>query len=381
MRIKSTTLLIVLFLAHASLSVGVSRTVSAATSEYTITDIGTLVGQSDGQFDVLEQVIPTAMTNSGLVVANGISSSDSGWSVPFASEGGSVKRFGREKAISHAYDVNEQGIVVGETTDRGDTELTNIRPVVWNGSELTELPTLGGATGSARAINDQGAVVGYSAVSPESGGGLHATYWEGGQVFDLGTLGGESSIAHDINESGVIAGAAVRTAIRTRPVVWQNGVIRELPLPEFWVAGEALAINDNGVIVGGGYREFAESPMRWIDGAYEELPGFEERATGAARDVNNDGVVVGKVYLQKNGYADDVAVRWDESGLVNLNDLIVAESGFVLIDAVSINDSGQILVIATRDGIQHGLVMTPAGSSAQLISSAQTIPVADFRRV
>ena len=364
----------------SSLQIGMSRTVVADATEYTIADIGSLVGHSDGQFDELEHVLPAAINDTGLVVANAVSSIDEIWSVPFTSQDGSVKRFGREKSISQAYAVNAQGEIVGGITDRDDAELSKIRPVVWNGSESTDLPTLGGPTGSARAINEQGEIVGVSATSAESGSEFHATYWKDGQAFDLGTLGGESSVANDINESGVIAGAAVRTAVRTRPVVWQNGVITELPLPDFWVAGEALAINDSGVIVGGGYREFAESPNRWVDGVYEELPGFEERATGAARDVNNSGVVVGKVYLQEDGFADYVAVRWDESGLVNLNEVIPPGDGYVLVEAVSINDSGQILVSATKDGVRHGLVLTPVSLSAGVSSGTRGEQFADLRR-
>jgi hypothetical protein len=48
------------------------------------------------------------------------------------------------------------------------------------------------------------------------------------------------------------------------------------------------------------------------------------------------------------------------SGLVNLNGLIPAGTGFVLTDAVAINDVGQILCNATNSGgSKHAVLLSP----------------------
>ena len=55
--------------------------------------------------------------------------------------------------------------------------------------------TLGGTFSGARAINDNGVVVGQSSTGSQS----HAFAYESGQMTDLGTLGGSSSSAAAIN--------------------------------------------------------------------------------------------------------------------------------------------------------------------------------------
>lgn len=364
-------ILIVLF---TLAGVSILQAPAIAAMEYSVTDIGSLAGYGDGQFDELVAISPAAISGDGTVVANATSGVSDGccdsftplqgsWAVPFRSKNGKVRRIGRERDYSQVADINNSGEIVGFAT-KHDHTLWEGDAVVWREGNARALPSLGGDFGFAYGINDAGDIVGTSRLAtgaPQQ----HAALWTGGQVFDLGTLGGDSSVAYDINNSGVIAGAAVKTAVRYRPAIWRNGEIHELPLPAYWVAGEALAINDNGIVVGGGYREFSEAPLRWIDGNVEQLPGFAERATGAAGDINTAGVIVGKVYRQEKGYAGYVAVRWDESGMVDLNDLIPANSGYRLVDAVSINDSGQILATAiAADGSRHGLVLSPNRASA-----------------
>ncbi len=343
---------------------------AGAEVQYTLVDIGTLAGTHEGQYDDLVSISPAAISADGTVVANSTSGVGDGccdlftnlqgnWSVPFRSLDGKPRRIGRTNDYSLIADRSSSGDAVGFVTKRDDN-MWDGDAVIWRNDKPQALPSLGGDFGYAYGINESGQIVGTSRLvdgQPQQ----HAALWTDGQVFDLGTLGGDNSIAYDINNAGTIAGAAVKTAVRYRPVIWQGGSIVELALPTYWVAGEALAINDDGVAVGGGYLEFSEAPLRWSNGSFEQLPGFAERVTGVANDINGEGLVVGKVYLQEGTNAGYVAVRWDENGVVDLNELIDASSGYHLVDAVSINDSGQILATAIKDGVQHGVVLTQAG--------------------
>src|SRR4051812_43738035 len=72
---------------------------------------------------------------------------------------------------------------------------------------ITDLGTLGGASSSASALNDQGQVVGTSLTAS---GQAHAFLYSGGVMADLGTLAGQNySRAQDINNAGNVVGASL----------------------------------------------------------------------------------------------------------------------------------------------------------------------------
>jgi probable HAF family extracellular repeat protein len=112
---------------------------------------------------------------------------------------------------SEAQDINDIGLVVGNSYTTGDAEY---RATLWNGSGPIDLGTLGGTNSVAHAINVAGIVVGYSGTSGNTA--THATLWDGTAVVDLNTLLDASTIsdgwvllhAYDINDNGWIVGIA-----------------------------------------------------------------------------------------------------------------------------------------------------------------------------
>jgi probable HAF family extracellular repeat protein len=106
--------------------------------------------------------------------------------------------------------INNQGQIVGMATDS-----SNVHPkaFLWTpGVGMQALPSLGlGVQDAAVAINNNGAVVGYSCLGSQCTGDYHAFLWtQAGGTQDLGTLaGGTETSATGVNAAGHIVGSAV----------------------------------------------------------------------------------------------------------------------------------------------------------------------------
>jgi probable HAF family extracellular repeat protein len=196
---------------------------------------------------------------------------------------------------------------------------------------LRDLGTLGGISSTARAINDPGQIVGESTTAAEDTHAFIFTPWVG-RMQDLGTLGGRFSAASGINSRAQVAGSSTTAAQDeqggSRAVIWDRGVIRALPAsPGPFVADSGVAINDNGVVVGGSN----SGPVIWQNATVRAL---FTGANGFASGINNSGVIVGNVsdgfsfhgFLLRNGVA------------VNLDNVVGPQTSA---DAVS--DSGNVV--------------------------------------
>jgi probable HAF family extracellular repeat protein len=119
---------------------------------------------------------------------------------------------------SFAYDVTDDGIVVGESgTGEGA-----VRAFVWTASlGMRALPTLDGDYTQALGINNRGEIVGVSLVSLVGGTEGHAFYWsQNTGIVDVGTAG-FNSFAHDISDEGVIVGGRSPTGSDVvSPIAW-----------------------------------------------------------------------------------------------------------------------------------------------------------------
>lgn len=153
---------------------------------------------------------------------------------------------------SQAYSVNNSGLIVGLTTDTG------FGAVMWNGSQASILPSLGGNNDSARDINDAGVVVGFSTIASQAH--FHATMWKNDLVTDLGTINNLNSFAMAINNGGDIVGGVAPYPYQSDPahaVMWHHGQLIDLndflseeEVAAGWVLTNAKDINNFGWIVG-----------------------------------------------------------------------------------------------------------------------------------
>jgi probable HAF family extracellular repeat protein len=236
---------------------------------------------------------------------------------------------------AQAYGVNNFGQVVGfsETGVRDSTCATSIpgqvlryQPVIWEPDGKVRklgLPP-GDTVGFAFGINNKGQAVGSSglcsntSVPPLAPYGVHAVLWEkDGTPVDLGSLSGvPGNIAGDINDLGEVAGTSTLTDGSVHTFVWTK----------------VTHMHDIGT-----------------------LPGAFVTVAPCCHTLNNRGEVV--------GYSiDDSGIRafvWKDKVVTDLNDLIPADSGWFLLVAQSLNDSGEIVGQGVMNGELHSFLATP----------------------
>ncbi len=264
---------------------------------------------------------------------------------------------------------------------------------VYAGRALIDLGTLGGRNSSAGDLNDAGQVVGWSELID---GRVRAFVFENGFMQDLGTLGGIYSEATSINTAGVIVGTSDNAQGAERAFRYANGVMEDLGT----LGGEvsrAWAINSLGQIVGDSWTAITEEhAFLYSNGAMEDI-GTLGGSQAFASDINDIGQVVGisstanagltgfiyergvmaplgalagqgsepsaiNNHGQVVGYSDARGFLWDKvNGIRDLNAMVGPTPGWVIVDALAINDSGQIVCVGfDATNLDYPLLLTPA---------------------
>ncbi len=241
---------------------------------------------------------------------------------------------------SRALDINESGVISGYAKIAVDLTAT---PVVYlekaaiinpdSSTPFTLLGTLiadGSGRSSARAINNNGQVVGWSdlAQDPEDKQIHNHAFWYDpmgdGSLVDLGTLGGKDSFANDINDSGVIVGSSTDSNNVSLAFSFQPGVDTDLvnlgSLNAEIPGSAALDINDSQQIVG--YSIFDRA-----------------RRVGQPRPIH--------------------AVLFANGNIIDLNEQIDCPLGWTLVTAKGINNAGQIVGSGEINGQTHAFLLTP----------------------
>ncbi|NSW80672.1 MAG: hypothetical protein HPY54_16780 [Chthonomonadetes bacterium] len=179
---------------------------------------------------------------------------------------------GNPDEISLANDINNLGQVVGGSGSAGSRRAFRTQPYSAINPVTDALPYLpGGTTAEAFATNDRSQVAGYSNTRVGTSTLMRPVLWEGTTVTDLGSLGGNSARAFGINRLGHVVGHSYLSDNSTlHAFLWVDGVLRDLndllPAGSGWVLNEARAINDFGQITGYGAhngitRAFLISPV------------------------------------------------------------------------------------------------------------------------
>ena len=309
---------------------------------------------------------------------------------------------------SRAYDINDSGGIVGEG-DFASSSATGLRGYFWKKETgMTNLGALG-RNSSARGINNAGKVVGYSnsssgprviftwtetdpimkeftaagqfsegwgindsenvaGIGLNNDGNERGFRWAAALKEDLGTLGGNISQAYSINNAGNVVGFSMNLSGNARAFLW-DGSIHELQTLSGYQDSYANRINIHNQVVGriiqyttdskGDYLFSNAQPFFWENGSMRGL-GTLEGNDGEASGINDAGVVVG----WSMGAEGSRAFIWDKNstaGMVNLNELIPEDSGWILVAATAINNQGQIVGYGFQNGgsNEQAFLLTP----------------------
>ena len=237
--------------------------------------------------------------------------------------------------------------------------LANRRAVMWElaGGEIVQtIPTLGGSWNEARgiAINNNTLFWGLHVVgASQKASGVGAFLWNEynpGYVWDLpGFAGSTYTVANAINSYAQIVGGSGSSAANLTACVWEQrdawGLQSGAPvlLGTFSNGGssEALAINDNGTIVGYAYTNGVKHACLWARAgspAYQIYDlGFNNVAANSeARGIAVSGQVVG--WQDVGGVAH--GVTWMNGRWYDLNSRV--GTGGIIFTANAVSGLGHI---------------------------------------
>lgn len=327
---------------------------AAATSLYSVTDLGKLPGSDFGSaqdINDFSQVVGSSFSYNTPLAPYDYRAFfwENGVMTDLGTLGGSN---------SIAADINNSGQVVGSANlDRIDENGLEVRHTfLWSkASGMTDLTAefLFFNTG-ATAINNLGQVI----ISTEN----HTAHlWENGIFTNLCLNPNGRCDVDDINDKGQAVGyievdqdGTIRHAF-----LWENGRITDLgTIGEVDNWSTATAINELGQIVG--HADYKAA--LWENGELTILGTLGGRLTRAA-DINDFGQVVGWSDII-NEPREIHAFIWDEtSGFQDLNNLIPANSGWILEGANGINNKGQIVGSGFINGQKNAFLLTPISQS------------------
>jgi probable HAF family extracellular repeat protein len=323
-----------------ALGVVISFAAATITKADTITDLGTLGGSFS---------YANGINASGQVV--GLSSTAGDASVgPFLYSGGVMTNLGSFGGLeSTATGINASGQVVGSSATAGYYS----DAFLYSGGVLTDLGTLGGSGSSANAINNAGQVVGQAATAD---GALDAFLYSGGVTT---ALDGSGSTATGINASGEIVGSSSSNGF----LIDQYGNVTILGTLG-GSSSAATGINDAGQVVGYSdtVGDAASDAFLYSGGVMTDLGTFGGDSS-AAFGINASGEVVGSATTTGDA-ASDAFLYTTSSGMIDLNSLLPAGSGWALEVATAINDSGQVVGFGINpEGQQEAFLLDTASSS------------------
>lgn len=271
------------------------------------------------------------------------------------------------------WDISEEGVVVGEShnvVQVGHQIKDYPYAAIWSAdgipaaiADLATTVPLDLTLRQATRINDQGQVLGtgrYDATSI-----LRAFLYEGDTVTDLGSLQmpNGSSEGIDLNNQGHVAGWSSTDPYNwNHAAVWKDGTWTDLHDPAVILGptSTARAINEFGVVAGSA--DFSDDSHNWEEAAVWDhgtiyAVGKLGGLFAMCHDINDHGIAVGESMTDTDGYHGFIYEVGDK--MTDLNDLIPSGSGWTIVAAYQINNSGQIAALGNFNYITRPITLIP----------------------
>lgn len=341
------------------LATALGLTFSALTAKaatYNITDLGSFGTQS----------VAYGINNNGQIV--GYSDTAAGQRA-FLYSNGTMTDLGIPAGGygSYAVDINDSSQVVGVAATADGYQ----RAFLYNNGAMTDVGAYSAnyPRSVASAINSIGQIVGE--VSPANGTTGHAFLNSNGTLtmIDQNSFPPFSTLSYsnalDINDSGQVVGAASVNAPNgissfSFAFLYSNGVMTNLGTLPNSTSTYATGINNIGQIVGvadsvNGYAH----AFLYSHGVMTDLGTLPNSQNTFANAINDSGQVVGDT--RTINYSDGSAFLYGNGEFSDLNTLIAADSGWKLLQAMDINNQGQIVGSGVnRLGQIHAFLLTPS---------------------
>lgn len=355
---------------------------SFAVTTFSITDIGTLGGDTSGY----------GINNLGHVTG---ASYTGGQFHAFYWNGNEMKDLGTFSTQAWGYGGNSVGYALsdkGEIVGRSSIVTAEYGGFYWDPTrEYNNMGAVylnmidynygsgGGGTmpnrqGEVRSINSQGRFAGTIAEellsSPD-----RAFYWNGTEAVLLSDPAKprDLSEAYGINDSDVVAGHVSNTAC-----FWDGSGIHYIAQDD-WYYSHARDINNSSYIVGFVFYGYygAAHAFLWDGENFIDIHDDEVAPGSFAFAINNQGQIVGATH-------GNDALYWENGEAYILDDLLDGSGdGWDLERAMDINDSGQITGYGTHDGSKRAFLLTPTPvpvPGTMLLLSSGLVALAGARR-
>ncbi len=383
MKLRRRVSPIVLLLLAISL-VGSPGAVAQDAPSFVVTDLIKIV--EEGTESIRGRV--SALNSQG--VAIGYSSNlPSKWS-PFIAIDGEVERIKSGELGASIVDINDDGVIVGRTlTSRDDTLGALGTPTMWVDGVAQELPMPASAegvpayTGVARAINNDGVIVGEAWIEDEFQTQF-AVIWTDGVPSTLpNAFAYEACVAYDISNNGHIAGQCWNPNVgQWQAVAWIDGQVAILDQGGYGFGFAAKIVDDpiTGLpYVTGEVATVQDQPEDTLavvwdltlqigdgTGFMTQLTPPEGMSFCSATSINVvDGDIWSVGYCSMPDGTDawpTFAVLWagDAAG-APLDDLAVDADAYTIQVPYDINESGTIAAVAKKGDVYRGILLTLEG--------------------
>lgn len=274
--------------------------------------------------------------------------------------------------LSRARGMNDSGDVVGEWRILVGGQ-QRFKAFLYEDGRMKDMNALipagsGWDLTGAQAVNEPGQIVGAGTINNQT----HAFLYENGTPTDLGAiLEKPYSAAWGVNDAGDVVGGAGSAENQGEAFVYRNGAVEMLGKHGGFPASEAVGINNSGQVIGWSFNPGQNPPQGRAflyddsgdgDARIVPLEPLPEDVYTRARDLDEAGRVVGWSRNDVAGVPQSEqfsATLWEGGQVKDLNELIPADSGWRLVDAYAINESGQITGSGYKDGRLQAFLLNP----------------------